>query len=50
MVANDTRHILDIGSGAGFPGLVLAILGAGRVQLVEADQRKSVFLQTVISC
>ena len=48
MVANDTRHILDIGSGAGFPGLVLAILGAGRVQLVEADQRKSVFLQTVI--
>ena len=42
------RRILDIGSGAGFPGLVLAILGAGQVQLVESDQRKSVFLQTVI--
>ena len=40
--------ILDIGSGAGFPGLVLAILGAGDVQLVESDQRKAVFLQTVI--
>ena len=43
-----SRRILDIGSGAGFPGLVLAILGAGQLQLVESDQRKSVFLQTVI--
>ena len=42
------RRILDIGSGAGFPGLVLAILGAGQLQLVESDQRKSVFLQAVI--
>ena len=41
-------QILDIGSGAGFPGLVLAILGAGDVQLVESNQRKAVFLQTVI--
>ena len=41
-------QILDIGSGAGFPGLVLAILGAGDVQLVEADHRKAVFMQTVI--
>ena len=41
-------QILDIGSGAGFPGLVLAVLGAGDVQLVESDQRKAVFLQTVI--
>ena len=42
------RQILDIGSGAGFPGLVLAILGAGDVQLVESNHRKAVFLQTVI--
>jgi 16S rRNA (guanine527-N7)-methyltransferase len=41
-------QILDIGSGAGFPGLVLSILGAGDVQLVESDQRKAVFLRTVI--
>ena len=41
-------HILDIGSGAGFPGLVLAILGVGDIQLVESNQRKAVFLQTVI--
>jgi len=46
--SSDTPRIMDIGSGAGFPGLVLAILGAGKVQLVESDQRKSVFLQTVI--
>jgi 16S rRNA (guanine527-N7)-methyltransferase len=46
--ASQRLHILDIGSGAGFPGLVLAILGVGDVQLVESNQRKAVFLQTVI--
>ncbi len=35
---------LDLGSGAGFPGLVLAILGAGEVHLVESDGRKATFL------
>ena len=43
-----TRHILDVGSGAGFPGLVLAIMGDVTVDLVESDQRKAVFLSTVI--
>ncbi len=46
--AHQRCQILDIGSGAGFPGLVLSILGAGDVQLVESDQRKAAFLQTVI--
>lgn len=40
-----TRVLLDLGSGAGFPGLVLAILGAGEVHLVEADGRKVAFLR-----
>ncbi|MDP9196891.1 MAG: 16S rRNA (guanine(527)-N(7))-methyltransferase RsmG [Pseudomonadota bacterium] len=40
-----TRHVLDMGSGAGFPGLVLAILGVPRVTLVESDSRKCVFLK-----
>jgi len=38
-------------SGAGFPGLVTAITFAdepgARVHLIEADQRKCAFLQTV---
>ena len=40
----DRGDILDIGSGAGFPGLVLAILGAGPMHLVESDGRKAAFL------
>jgi len=36
---------LDLGSGAGFPGLVLAAMGAPDVQLVESDGRKCVFLR-----
>ena len=48
--ARATR-IVDIGSGAGFPGLVLALLGgdAGpRVDLIESDRRKAAFLETAI--
>ncbi len=40
-----TRSLVDIGSGAGFPGLVLAILGVPGVELVEADARKGAFLR-----
>ena len=39
------RTVLDLGSGAGLPGLVLAILGAPDVRLVESDQRKAAFLR-----
>ncbi len=37
--------VVDIGSGAGFPGLVLAILGIKRMTLVESDARKVAFLR-----
>jgi 16S rRNA (guanine(527)-N(7))-methyltransferase RsmG len=37
--------LIDLGSGAGFPGLVLALLTPWRVHLVEADQRKAAFLR-----
>jgi 16S rRNA (guanine527-N7)-methyltransferase len=37
--------VIDLGSGAGFPGLVLAILSDAAVTLVESDQRKAVFLR-----
>ncbi len=36
---------LDLGSGAGFPGLVLAIAGVRDVHLVESDGRKCAFLR-----
>lgn len=39
---------VDIGSGGGFPGAVLAILNPDtQVTLVESDQRKATFLRTV---
>ena len=39
------KRLVDLGSGAGFPGLVLAILGAPDVHLVESDSRKAAFLR-----
>jgi 16S rRNA (guanine527-N7)-methyltransferase len=40
-------RLVDLGSGAGFPGLVLAILGAQDVHLIESDARKCAFLAEV---
>src|SRR5512132_3740040 len=40
----DRPRLIDLGSGAGFPGLVLAILTPARVCLVESDVRKCAFL------
>jgi 16S rRNA (guanine527-N7)-methyltransferase len=44
-VPRAARTVLDLGSGAGLPGLVLALLGVSGVQLVESDQRKAQFLR-----
>lgn len=42
-------HILDLGSGAGYPGLPLAaVLPADRVLLVEPIGKKARFLETVV--
>lgn len=48
----EAKTWLDLGSGAGFPGLVLAILLAERapeahMTLVESDSRKAAFLREV---
>ena len=40
-------NILDFGSGAGFPGLVLAIMGKKNIHLIESDQKKCVFLKEI---
>lgn len=39
--------LADMGSGAGFPGLVLAMLGVADVHLIESDVRKATFLREV---
>lgn len=47
-LAPNVRTWLDLGSGAGFPGLVLAIAGQERglkVDLVESNSRKCAFLR-----
>ena len=36
--------LVDLGSGAGFPGLLLALATGRETHLVESDRRKSVFL------
>ena len=50
-VAPSWQNWLDLGSGGGFPGLVVAIAGAGdanrSVHLVESDRRKVAFLREV---
>ena len=48
--ASDAKTWLDLGSGAGFPGLVVAIAGLERglaVDLVESNSRKCAFLRHV---
>lgn len=47
----EARTWLDLGSGAGFPGLVIAILasegGGTRHTLIESDSRKAAFIREV---
>jgi 16S rRNA (guanine527-N7)-methyltransferase len=51
LVPPQARNFADLGSGAGFPGLVLAIMLAERrpmrAWLIESDQRKAAFLKEV---
>ena len=45
LIPPDAGRITDFGTGAGIPGLILAILGRADVHLVESDARKCVFLR-----
>lgn len=49
LAPEEARNWVDLGSGAGFPGIVVAAMLRERVgfqmHLVESDQRKSVFLR-----
>lgn len=44
-VPDSTRVIVDLGSGAGFPGLILGLFDRWEVHLVESDTRKAAFLR-----
>lgn len=49
LAPSKTRRWIDLGSGAGFPGLVIAALAKEtrpdlKVTLIESDQRKAAFL------
>lgn len=52
-LANGWRNWVDIGSGGGFPGMVVAMLCASEVEprrqvhLIESDKRKAAFLMEV---
>ncbi len=42
------ERAIDLGSGGGFPGLVLAIATGVHFELVEADRRKATFLREAV--
>ena len=44
---NLNGNIIDFGSGAGFPGAVLSILGAPKLFLIESNKKKCNFLATL---
>lgn len=52
LARKDISHWLDIGSGAGLPGLIIAIMGAETadfdMHLVESNGKKCAFLRTAI--
>lgn len=45
LIPDSAHRLVDIGTGGGFPGLVLAILTSLEVHLIESDQRKCAFLR-----
>lgn len=50
-LAPGARHWIDLGSGGGFPGLVIACaLGDGvQVTMIESNRKKAAFLQHVVT-
>ncbi len=45
LIPPGTSHGIDLGTGGGFPGLVLAIATEIPFDLIESDHRKAAFLQ-----
>ncbi len=47
LLPSKATRLVDLGSGAGFPGMVLAIMGVPEVHLIESTGKKARFLETV---
>ncbi|MDB2414423.1 16S rRNA (guanine(527)-N(7))-methyltransferase RsmG [Rickettsiales bacterium] len=47
LIPDNTKLIVDLGSGAGLPGAIIAILTNIKTTLIESDQRKCAFLQHI---
>lgn len=47
LIPASAKSLADLGSGAGFPGMVLAIMGAPNVHLIESVGKKASFLRAV---
>jgi 16S rRNA (guanine527-N7)-methyltransferase len=45
---SDQDNILDLGSGAGFPGIILSLVFPNRVVLIDSVRKKTIFLQRVV--
>jgi 16S rRNA (guanine527-N7)-methyltransferase len=48
LIPPGVERAVDLGSGGGFPGLVLAIATGVRFDLIESDRRKASFLRTAV--
>lgn len=47
--ARAVPHVIDVGSGPGFPGLPIKIWASGiRLTLIESNQKKATFLREVV--
>ena len=47
-IGNKNEEIIDVGSGAGLPGVILSIMGFSNVSMVESDYKKTVFILEVL--
>lgn len=44
-IPQDTKTLLDVGTGAGFPGAILSLLGVPEVVLLEKSHKRCMFLR-----
>jgi len=49
LIPDPEAVVVDLGTGAGFPGLVLGILGLPKIHLIENNMQKVAFLRNVVA-